>query len=1200
MKRLIKRFSFLAIALATALLIIGLSIPINSNKPAVAFEYFPFNKPQAINFQAKADSLIKLTERQKKDQFLDWLLFTVESDRSFSTKEISEASYDISPVRYDYLKPVSNFEYGDTRSLYVGKETIVALIPQESSPEQRIDYLAHIADKHRQNLGRIPEKLEVFEYQLDLETDTAQLTRTEELKTNSLFDDKKYGYHQTYIKNLSDLNQFMAKVDDITFAQVIDSDLLLGGRKIKSHSYGKISVEDVAALWQSEKQIETQPHVFQVNGSGFSLDPGYDYQGLQESLTKIKPRLIALKSNDKSLFSNKEIELVEKGLSENDEIPYLQLIDKFKQNEENIFKSSLSKIDSQINARIELAKKELDQKINDYQNHLQLELNLAAAYLRKSNYTAKEKQQKYKQKVTEFDLKFEKFKQDLIDKKIQEIKNFEAQSNVVFSDISRFLETPKTKSFQTARYDGDLQGTEVGMVLYYTDLLAKLWVLDYLGTTPEKYIADFQPLTKISTNISSIYEQELKKLPSTRVWFGHQDKGFQKANDGNSLLFARNTTRIFAASSNPLEPGKETIARTDSDAFLGWWDEHYEEIARYEPQYERLNEIMKWSLVISWLNESERGELLGFLQGVQVNHDNWFPDWVQANIKQLKFKEWDTTTCSEDFYNSSEQPKVCFYPRGYKDTTTEAMPRLRSESFRQFGESKILSGGVSLANPKIISNRTPLPTVNKISDTSWRGNIDYRSINLNNQILSFKTFDGATYNLKVNQSFASIIAKAQDGAKLRNLDSELVNIELARQISRTNNGITINAVAGDTNIGNFNSSRTGNAFTVGWRSRDIDMGQSLALELSLSKSDPVKFLGSHPRVNSLVTQQDGLAYYVKIDDSKQWLKLGSKDDLFAQPLATGSGGNGGNGGNGNIPPGWTSQVASSDDSGSSKYLLAWIDETDVNKQINQGKAKQVGGPPPIDPPNGNKQFFDDLENGQYEEVATSILDDPIAFIKRKKVHFETKLEEIDGLMKRENYTRAAQVIDDSLNIYGKQAELMMYKALVNMKLQRLKVEGVSIEGLKTPNNANFFDEVNGILENSDKGKFKSIRKDDAFMYVQDTPKLYNIDWSNPIENSIPSMSAKTRVYKLQDGDIGNIKLEDLGFNGIPPINNENLPLSSANPNSSSSNQFYRGNFSRGLRKTGSDNKCQDIKEDQIKQVECNLKENNVYVMYVPD
>ena len=1013
MKRLVKRFSFFTIALATALLTIALSIPLNTNKAAVAFEYFALNKPQTINFQARTDSLQKFTDRQKKDQFLDWLLFTVESDRSFSTREISETSYDISPVRYDYLKPISNFEYGDTRSLYIGKETIVALIPQDISPETRIDYLAHIADKHRQNLGRVPEKLEVFEYQLNLEAATAKLTRVEELKTIALFQDKKYGYYQTSIKNTDDLDRFMAKVDDLTFTEVVDSDLVVGGRKIKSHPYGKIGVEDVAALWQSEKKIKIQPFLYKVSGSGFSLDPAFDYQNLKESLTKIKPQLLTLKSNGKYLFTELEIEQVEQGLSKSDRVPYLKLVDRLQQNIKNVSESASQKINSEIDRQIAIAKEEVDKELTYHKNQLQQELDNTFDNLNKSDYSVEEKNKRYKQKADDLNANFQKIRQNLFNKKEQQINQLVAQKESVFTEINRFLETPRTSSFQMARYDGELQGTEVGMVLYYTDLLAKLWVLDYLGTTPEKYITDFQPLTKVSTKVSSIYEPESKELPSTRVWFGPQNKGFQIGNN-NSLLFARNATRIFAASSNPLEPGKESTARADSDAFLRWWDEHYEEIARYEPQYERLNEIMKWSLVISWLNESKQGELLEFLQGVKVNRDNWFPDWVRANIEQLKFKEWDITNCSEDFYNT-EQPKVCFYSRGYQGTNTEAMPRLSSKPFVQFGKSSFVSGGVSLANPKIISDRTPLLKTSKITESILRGNVDNNSINLNNQNLSFKTLDGATYDLKASQSIASITAKAQDGAKLRNLDSELVNIELAKQISRNNNGITINFVAGNTNIGSFKTSKTENAFIVGWRSQDLDLGQSLALELSLSKSDPVKFLDSHPKVNSLVIQ-DGLTYYVKIDDAQRWLKLASGSEV-----------------DGDIPAGWTSQVASSDDSGSSRYLLAWVNDLDVEKLLSQGKAKQVKKSAAIDSANKHQQFFNDLENGRYEKAAAAIADDPTAFIKSKKVHLSNKLKEIDGLIQNQNYLDATQVTENTIDIYGQQPDLMSRKALVNTK-----------------------------------------------------------------------------------------------------------------------------------------------------------------------
>ena len=81
----------------------------------------------------------------------------------------------------------------------------------------------------------------------------------------------------------------------------------------------------------------------------------------------------------------------------------------------------------------------------------------------------------------------------------------------------------------------------------------------------------------------------------------------------DALLFGRNATRVYAASSNPLAPGQESEPNAASAAFLAWWDRHYEAIAAFEPEYQRLNEIMKWSLVVSWLAQRDSLDRLGFL-----------------------------------------------------------------------------------------------------------------------------------------------------------------------------------------------------------------------------------------------------------------------------------------------------------------------------------------------------------------------------------------------------------------------------------------------------------------------------------------------------------------------------------------------------------------------------------------------------------
>lgn len=160
--------------------------------------------------------------------------------------------------------------------------------------------------------------------------------------------------------------------------------------------------------------------------------------------------------------------------------------------------------------------------------------------------------------------------------------------------------------FQAARYDGSLQGTEVGMTLFYTDLLAKLKALDYWN---QAVISGFRALTQV--HLSPVYDAELEVLRDTRLWFGPLDQGFQDT--GDTLLFARNSTRIYAASSNPFKPGKEVEPNAESAAFLGWWNDHYEEVAAYEPEYQRLNEIMKWSLLVTWLNKNN-SESLSSLQ----------------------------------------------------------------------------------------------------------------------------------------------------------------------------------------------------------------------------------------------------------------------------------------------------------------------------------------------------------------------------------------------------------------------------------------------------------------------------------------------------------------------------------------------------------------------------------------------------------
>ena len=131
-------------------------------------------------------------------------------------------------------------------------------------------------------------------------------------------------------------------------------------------------------------------------------------------------------------------------------------------------------------------------------------------------------------------------------------------------------------------------------------------------------------------------------------------------------------------------------------------------MARYEPEYQRLNEIMKWSLLFSWLGEHRDMERLQFLASTPVKHDAWFPLWARNN-PNLKFRYWD---------------RVQFFPQGYKGVDTESLPLLQSRWFQlSRGPRHAITGGVSLASEDLMVARPVVPK--NVDSLLLRSNLDY-------------------------------------------------------------------------------------------------------------------------------------------------------------------------------------------------------------------------------------------------------------------------------------------------------------------------------------------------------------------------------------------------------------------------------------------------------------------------------------------
>lgn len=1178
MKRIVKRTSLIVFAVAVSLLVYLLVWP---SSAGASFAEFPVGKPRAVTFDARRDSLEGMTRRERLDQLRDWLLFTTVSASGLSAEEINQVMFDVPAIRQGYMQPVANFEYGDTRSCVLGKGQIVALIPAGGSDDERAARLAHIADQQRKNLGKMPETVTVFEYRLNLdsgvETAAATLTRGETLNASELFTDK-YGYYESGISNTHDLEEFMRRADDITYARMDGGVLTVGGRKLRDRQYRGIRVEDVAAIWQSEAKIQAtlagrkkkiddfnnswsnvtyrnpmegarlqQAHDDAerklqaeldadaklnktVGGSGFSLDPTYDFDALKVEFDKQIAPILRL-------------------MLEEDTTPSYESYSTYG----NLYggRSSYSTVDA---ARSGLESHDIEPLLN------------ALDELSKSNSPVAKSFEKY----------------------------LSAKYGVANASLASVLNTYMTSKFgfQAARYDGDLKGTEVGMVLFYTDLLAKLWALDYVHSAPQRDVNGFKAMT--ATPVSTAYKREMNELSNTRLWFGPQARGFQVADGGNAMLFAQTATRVYAASSNPLKPGAESQANAQSAAFLGWWDDHYDEIARFEPEYERLNEIMKWSLLVGWLNKGGNGKKLDFLQPVQVERSNWFPEWARKR-NDLKFNDWD---------------RVGFYERGHKGSDTEALPLLSSDGYKEFGVEMVLTGGVSLADEALFESRVALSEETGVGQLLRRSNLDYGASKVAGEAVSF---EGTAYKFEaLAPERAVTTAAVKDGVKLRSAYGEVAHLKFERVVAQEAGELNVSTRIGDIDLGSLEIGRTGNGFKVGWLGHDMDLGLALARRVSES-AEPARVLASDSGVESLITLGEKQGYVVKLRGSERWLQLSPEGQTVSDVAS------------------WQSRIGNFSEA-SQNYSMTWLKPEEVQFALSSEKVISVSQAPEtagryilkaessipraatqevelqsggsvlkgrFDPATGEAHFnygelpepirrdplrlqrlvqeahispeqtryvvsdladdtsiLNSFRSGNVRDLLNEAAGSPAEFQARLGREFAQGVEQSDRLVATGRYEDAVRGLDDLIDVYGPRPELLLRRGAAKLSSEMPEVsaplsEAISAGGAKDP--ARFFSEVNarlrsrGVLpENAslveEKGEIAlhyslesfpngspispgDIEGGRALIYVQDSPSLNNLDWNVSVHDSLNQTISGNfgRVVKLPRADIAKLK-----------------------------------------------------------------------------
>jgi hypothetical protein len=235
--------------------------------------------------------------------------------------------------------------------------------------------------------------------------------------------------------------------------------------------------------------------------------------------------------------------------------------------------------------------------------------------------------------------------------------------------------------YSQARYDGGLVGTEVGMTLFYADYVAKNWVVGTGSGTPATQVPGFVADNAAKTPWSHCpTEAEARAGGSEqgRLWFGQNDSAFRT--DPDAVSIGSEPTRLFVR----VEQGSRADGganEADPDYTFGrgirWWDRHYLDIADYEPQYQRLDQIMRWSGALDWLASTSTTADRPRLPATDVTSDLTFTQWYQRHT-ELR-----------------ERSAVRFVHRQGSDVETVAAPP--TNEFTDCGYVAV-KGGVSLAD----------------------------------------------------------------------------------------------------------------------------------------------------------------------------------------------------------------------------------------------------------------------------------------------------------------------------------------------------------------------------------------------------------------------------------------------------------------------------------------------------------------------
>lgn len=664
----------------------------------------------SIDASGLTPTLASMEADERPEQIADWVVMGTLAYAGVPANAVRAALFDRPPVRTQYLESVLNFDYGDGRRVVMPDGSVwLFRSSRDRAPRKTI---GRLADQVRVETGRIPERVMVFSYRTTLTDGTIDIVREPDVGGADLFS-PKYGYHEAVVRTADELAAWLANVDDVVHARIQGDGVELGGRRFAEARTEGVNLEHVASIYRSHRiaagRRETIENLKRVNSLakafidrvdeeayGRAADAAIDAVGRTRTL-------LASVGADVPAFDLATARYQVLGADRNERLKAIKALVEYRDALSNSISPAF--IGSMRDPGFSL---DWYWDLPELRRTLALMLDDPAALVAQASTEAKTAH-RYPSDATRYSvivaaklaevggipdlpagvreqLKTVRQQIDRITDAKQQMKQVEV-AVVPLLQLAHSGETPLAmmatyvqarSQCQCARYNGTTAGTAVGMNLFYTDMLAKIWAAnDYYSSAPQDEIVGLRTVAHVKTMpfIDG-------NLFATRLWFGTRDEAIDVVSD-DEMNFSHIASRVFAKGSDPTKPkDKESVPEESSRITLQWWDRHYVTIADYEPQYHVQNQIMKWSVITGWL--AGRG-MLTSLDSESL-----------AGARNLRFDRWYASNPSLRFRND-----VRFLPTSKWTYDTECMELLSS-----YG----ITGGVTLGGRETVQKAVRIPT----------------------------------------------------------------------------------------------------------------------------------------------------------------------------------------------------------------------------------------------------------------------------------------------------------------------------------------------------------------------------------------------------------------------------------------------------------------------------------------------------------